>query len=699
MSTKKIQILNNLDFVSYNEQTLTDEQKVQVRENIGAGVPFPEGATANQQLVTDGDGNAKWEDRLAYDEILELKEILPEETFTTENGYYHDPNYRYTYMFSGTYEVTFDGKIYVCDVKEMPNLGRYYLGNGSFLPSDFVEEQLEDTGEPFLFVSTGVGGDGDDVFMDASADGNHTIGIKEIVTQPVPMDGKFLPEGLGGFKGIAIAVGTTSDEMALSDDAKDTLDRILTYYSSGIKVAAYLYNDSWTEWGAVYAPLVNVKVNSDRKRQFVFAIADSDMVFRTYVISQSDTERWTFAEVDTSVALHSVATSGSWNDLEDKPFYQPAPLEEDAITSGAYNNGDQIQVVVDVGREYKVVFNGQEFILPMREDEYSKRYIGDGGLTDQLENPVSDSTIPFCLWGDYTDDPWMWLVLADGISSANIEMYLLTEADPVPIAEEFIPKSISRTADLHVVATSGSWNDLSERPFGEEVAETLVCEVANTGEYISEFDLDYDLWNAIYGKNVRVYCTGSSFGSCIIDTQNVEGVLYCVDESCNLNFRIEIAMAGLMAVSYSNGSSVIDIDLKVCGLTKIVTPLDETYIPTAVPVIQSAQVGQTVVVKAVDDSGKPTEWEAVDITIEETDPTVPAWAKAETKPTYTAEEVGAAEAIHHQAASTIAAGTFAGEVIANASAQTPATALLRNSTLVTADTDPTHNGEICWTYE
>lgn len=38
---------------------------------------------------------------------------------------------------------------------------------------------------------------------------------------------------------------------------------------------------------------------------------------------------------------------------------------------------------------------------------------------------------------------------------------------------------------------------------------------------------------------------------------------------------------------------------------------------------------------------------------EETDPTVPAWAKADTKPTYTASEVGAAEAVHTHAQSDI----------------------------------------------
>lgn len=53
---------------------------------------------------------------------------------------------------------------------------------------------------------------------------------------------------------------------------------------------------------------------------------------------------------------------------------------------------------------------------------------------------------------------------------------------------------------------------------------------------------------------------------------------------------------------------------------------------------------------------------------------------------------------HNQAASTITAGTFAGKVVANASGQTPSVSCLRNSKLVSADTNPTVNGEICLTY-
>lgn len=60
---------------------------------------------------------------------------------------------------------------------------------------------------------------------------------------------------------------------------------------------------------------------------------------------------------------------------------------------------------------------------------------------------------------------------------------------------------------------------------------------------------------------------------------------------------------------------------------------------------------------------------------------------------------GKAASSHNQAASTITAGTFAGQVVANGSGQTPGASLLRNSRLVSADTNPTINGEICWTYK
>lgn len=55
-------------------------------------------------------------------------------------------------------------------------------------------------------------------------------------------------------------------------------------------------------------------------------------------------------------------------------------------------------------------------------------------------------------------------------------------------------------------------------------------------------------------------------------------------------------------------------------------------------------------------------------------------------------------ASHSQGAATITAGTFAGQVAAKAGGQGPGVMLLRNSRLVSAETSPTVNGEICWLY-
>ena len=60
---------------------------------------------------------------------------------------------------------------------------------------------------------------------------------------------------------------------------------------------------------------------------------------------------------------------------------------------------------------------------------------------------------------------------------------------------------------------------------------------------------------------------------------------------------------------------------------------------------------------------------------------------------------GKAASSHNQSASTITAGTFAGQVVANSSGQAVGTSLLRNSKLVSTETNPTVNGEICWTYK
>ena len=71
------------------------------------------------------------------------------------------------------------------------------------------------------------------------------------------------------------------------------------------------------------------------------------------------------------------------------------------------------------------------------------------------------------------------------------------------------------------------------------------------------------------------------------------------------------------------------------------------------------------------------------------------------------EQAAATVPAHTQAASTITAGTFAGQVVANSAGQTPGTKLIRNSKLLAASafdavadwTSHITNGEIAWRYE
>lgn len=64
-----------------------------------------------------------------------------------------------------------------------------------------------------------------------------------------------------------------------------------------------------------------------------------------------------------------------------------------------------------------------------------------------------------------------------------------------------------------------------------------------------------------------------------------------------------------------------------------------------------------------------------------------------------AKATGDKLANHTQAASSITEGTFAGAVVAPRTGQICSSYMLRNSKIASSATNPSYNGEICWTYE
>lgn len=115
-----------------------------------SGGGLPSSGTPYQQLVTDGSGNAKWEDRIAYETDPVLTEVVPESTVTFSDmdgvmgaSWPSDFNC----VFGQMYTIRMDGVEYSCECmsfKSIPVLGNL-----------FVAGVGPDTGEPFLMINQG----------------------------------------------------------------------------------------------------------------------------------------------------------------------------------------------------------------------------------------------------------------------------------------------------------------------------------------------------------------------------------------------------------------------------------------------------------------------------------------------------------------------------------------------------------------
>lgn len=130
----------------------------------------------------------------------------------------------------------------------------------------------------------------------------------------------------------------------------------------------------------------------------------------------------------------------------------------------------------------------------------------------------------------------------------------------------------------------------------------------------------------VEGDTLEVVIDGVSYFATVKTDRSVQNVTYPLyagnaslgtltsgqpGENTGELFYINDSQAGLF-VDTSFGAGNHTVAIYKTSVKKEIKTLSEIYLPTTVPVIQSATVGQTVVVKAVDDTGKPTEWEAVD---------------------------------------------------------------------------------------
>lgn len=207
-----------------------------VDENGKLGV---NGGEPYKSLVTDGNGNAKWEDRLAYETEPVPMEILPEQSFTGTNKGLTGGS---KLSIGQTYTVKFDNTEYECicvDLGGVPAIGNAsIMGYGS------------DTGEPFLLVYRG-----EQLYIYVSdKTSTHTVSVSGFASTIKKIDDKFLSKGL-----IVNVVGTESksgDTYLLFDKTDDEINNafangstvILNYHGFNLQ---YIGHPSRTFWGVL----------------------------------------------------------------------------------------------------------------------------------------------------------------------------------------------------------------------------------------------------------------------------------------------------------------------------------------------------------------------------------------------------------------------------------------------------------------
>lgn len=143
---------------------------------------LPDGSAAYQQLVTDGEGKAKWEDKAFY-ETIQYGERYGTDNLNcdvTNGGYVAMDAFPLSFDASKQYAVEqYPG--YICDVKT--SMGINYIGNGSFAGD------IEDTGEPFFVMENS--GMATVAFKEAPA--SQLFYLQDVVVTIKPIDEKFLP--------------------------------------------------------------------------------------------------------------------------------------------------------------------------------------------------------------------------------------------------------------------------------------------------------------------------------------------------------------------------------------------------------------------------------------------------------------------------------------------------------------------------
>ena len=258
----------------------------------------------------------------------------------------------------------------------------------------------------------------------------------------------------------------------------------------------------------------------------------SGLASETFVITKINEAKLNGVEIDLTpyaktAELSNVAKTGSYNDLTDKPNIPSMPTLSTVATSGDYNdlnNKPTIPSISGLASETFVItkineakLNGVEIDLTPYAKTAELSNVAKTGsyndLTDKPNIPSMPTLSTVATSGDYNDlNNKPTIPSISGLASEAFVKNAINEAKLNGSGSDIDLSIYAKTADLSTVAKSGSYIDLTDKPYIPSDPDLTpyakteeLSNVAKTGSY-------NDLTNKPYIPNIPALSTVATSG-------------------------------------------------------------------------------------------------------------------------------------------------------------------------------------------
>ena len=382
--------------ISYDSQTLTDAQKQQARQNIGAGQPD---WNQNDSTQPDYVKNRPFYTGNPVETVL-VEESTVSFSFSEDpSGYMAELTSTFEATVGETYKVYWDGAAYECtcvNVNNMPAIGNLSIvGGGS------------DTGEPFVMaVNNGQG----ITIVTADTSASHTFSISGFTQEVVKIDAKYLPNTVATKSEVEAAQNTANAAQNTAKNAQTTaknaqttaenaqttanaaqttanaaqttaenaLARTVEPYTRSIQMAPLYKNGGFSAWRGVVQ-----EIGYNKTKGYFFADA-----FDTTALKEEDMPKDVFCVnvhvgSQSATAFLTKVVSGDGNDLWSVIGFA-------VITDGYYRTGEVLYVSSNAisRNETKGLF------LTFRAPDSMLLKSSTANSTKQFRVTVDDSGVP-----------------------------------------------------------------------------------------------------------------------------------------------------------------------------------------------------------------------------------------------------------------------------------------------------------------